>query len=1097
VQYRVLGSLEVRDGDRSIPLGGAKQRALLAVLLVNANEVVSRDRLIDELWGDQPPETAVQSVQVYVSRLRKLLPEGVLVTRARGYVLEVEPESVDLQQFERLLAAARKSDPERASALLCEALALWRGAALAEFTGEPFALREGGRLEDLRLAAVEERIDADLVLGRHVDVVGELEALIAANPHRERLRGQLMLSLYRSGRQAEALEAYQQTRRVLDDLGIEPSENVRRLEKAILTQDPALEAPRRLVGGTNTLPGPLRVEGPFPFVGRARELDELRSILQLVQQGEGGRVVLIGGEAGSGKTRLARELVHEAAERGALVLYGRSDADVEIPYQPFVESLECLLRVADPDAFKDCLGSGAGELTRLLPDLTLQVGPLPAPMTGDPDTQRHRLHTEVGALLAQVSQSVPLVIVVDDIHWADVGSLHLVRQLARTTPEARVLLLATFRDKGEDARPEFSDALADLARIDAVIRLKLGSLTDDDIAEFIQCTVGVDAPRDLAHTLGGLTDGNPFLLCELWRTLVDADAVDSSGGTVRLTRPVAELGTPEGVRMVMHHRLSRLPPATISMLEVAAVAGAQFELSVLDEAVAFDKSTFDSAIENAIGRGMIEEVPEPRPAHRFTHELVRRAIYDQLTGIRRAELHLRVGEALEHLHAGNPTRVLAELAHHFTLASPAADAELERAVEYNRRAAKAALVSLAYEEAVTRLSTALELVKNQRSPKFAETGRELKLQLARLLRLPPVAEFERATRLLDEVVQEAAAAGDRRLESHALLERTTLRFLLDPNAVDQAQMRQQAETAVAVFDEFADEDGLARAWSAIAFCHFGANRYDEQRVALERALAHVRRADNDFARTELVRSYILSLLRGPTDVEEGIRRSQELIDETRANRLLQGLHELAQAAFAAMRERFVEARKHLGRGRAIFDEVRPGVAMPNEIGGWVALLAGDPVEAERELRCSYAILERLGIKSVLCTTAAALGQAVYLEGRFDEAELLSRTSEELGAPDDVINEMLWRQVRAKTLAQRGEFASAEELARRAVELGATTDALNGRGDSLMDLGEVLQLAGRSADAAAAIGEAPGLYEQKGNLASARRARERLREFAVV
>jgi tetratricopeptide (TPR) repeat protein len=447
------------------------------------------------------------------------------------------------------------------------------------------------------------------------------------------------------------------------------------------------------------------------------------------------------------------------------------------------------------------------------------------------------------------------------------------------------------------------------------------------------------------------------------------------------------------------------------------------------------------------------------------------------------------------VHSGNPTRVLAELAHHFTLASPVADVEVERAVEYNRRAAKAALGSLAFEEAITRTSAALELVKSQRSPKFADTGRELKLQLADLL--VSVDEFERAMRLLDELVEEAAAAGDRRLEFRALLDRTTLRLFLDPNALDQAQVRQEAETAVAVFGEFADEDGLARAWSAIASCHRGANRYDEQRVALEHALGHARRADEPAYHQDLWTSYVLSLMRGPTDVEEAIRRSQDLIDEKRGDRFLQGFHELAQAAFTAMRERFVEAREHLGRGRAIFDEIRPGVAMPNEIGGWVALLAGDPVEAERELRCSYAILESLGIKSVLCTTASELGQAVYLQGRFDEAELLSRTSEELGAPDDVTNEMLWRQVRAKILAQRGEFAEAEDLARRAVKFGATTDVLNWRGDSLMDLGEVLQLAGRSADAAAAIGEALRLYEQKGNLASARRARERLNEFAVV
>jgi YVTN family beta-propeller protein len=248
MQYCLLGPLEVRDGDRSLPLAGAKQRALLALLLVHANHVLSRDRLVDELWGEEPPETAVQSLQVYVSRLRKLLPAGALLTRPPGYLLEVEPDELDLRRFERLLAEGRatlaEGDARRAAAVLHEALALWRGPALAEFAFEPFAQAEIGRLEDLRLAAVEERIEADLALGRHADLIGELEALIAENPYRERLRGQLMLALYRSGRQTEALEAYRQARRALvDELGIEPSSDLQRIEKAILTHDAGLETP--------------------------------------------------------------------------------------------------------------------------------------------------------------------------------------------------------------------------------------------------------------------------------------------------------------------------------------------------------------------------------------------------------------------------------------------------------------------------------------------------------------------------------------------------------------------------------------------------------------------------------------------------------------------------------------------------------------------------------------------------------------------------------------------------------------------------------------------------------------------------------------
>jgi DNA-binding SARP family transcriptional activator len=185
--------------DGPLALGGEKQRALLALLLLNANRVVSRDRLIDQLWGDEPPETAVTTVQVYVSRLRKLLPAGTLTTRSPGYVLAAEPETVDLLRFERMLADARDAEPARASELLHGAAQLWRGPALTEFASEPFARAEAGRLEDLRLAALEDRIEADIALGRYPVLIGELEVLIAEHPHRERLRAQLMRALYASG----------------------------------------------------------------------------------------------------------------------------------------------------------------------------------------------------------------------------------------------------------------------------------------------------------------------------------------------------------------------------------------------------------------------------------------------------------------------------------------------------------------------------------------------------------------------------------------------------------------------------------------------------------------------------------------------------------------------------------------------------------------------------------------------------------------------------------------------------------------------------------------------------------------------------------
>jgi YVTN family beta-propeller protein len=255
MEFRILGPLEVTDGGRQPAIAASKQRALLAILLLHANEVVSSDRLIEELWGERPPASAAKSLQVYVSRLRHALEDahvngadGVIVTRGGGYLVRVGPGELDLASFERLLEegsdALAEGAPGRAQELLREALALWRGPPLAEFAYEPFAQEEIARLDELHLTAVELRIEAGLALGEHARLIGELETLVKRHPFRERLRAQLMLALYRAGRQTEALQAYQRARRTLvDEVGVEPGEQLRELERAILAQDPALDAP--------------------------------------------------------------------------------------------------------------------------------------------------------------------------------------------------------------------------------------------------------------------------------------------------------------------------------------------------------------------------------------------------------------------------------------------------------------------------------------------------------------------------------------------------------------------------------------------------------------------------------------------------------------------------------------------------------------------------------------------------------------------------------------------------------------------------------------------------------------------------------------
>jgi predicted ATPase/DNA-binding SARP family transcriptional activator len=318
LEFRILGPLEVVADGSSLALGGEKQRAVLAVLLLNANEVVSSERLIEQVWGEQQPESAATALQVYVSRLRKLLEPDrakgeasrVLVTRPPGYLLSLEESELDLARFQRLAGQARSAlganDPEQACALFAEALSVWRGPPLADLGFETFGQVEIPRLEELRLSCLEERIEAELACGRHAELVGELEALVREHPLRERVRGQLILALYRSGRQAEALDAYQSARdTMVEELGIDPSPELQTLHKQILNQDEALAAPQRprQRGATVRLPAPAT-----SLIGREQELANLLALLS-----DDVRLVTIAGPGGVGKTRLALAAAAEVA----------------------------------------------------------------------------------------------------------------------------------------------------------------------------------------------------------------------------------------------------------------------------------------------------------------------------------------------------------------------------------------------------------------------------------------------------------------------------------------------------------------------------------------------------------------------------------------------------------------------------------------------------------------------------------------------------------------------------------------------------------------------------------------------------------------
>src|SRR5262245_27329269 len=484
MEFRLLGPLEVIERDGPLALGGAKQRSLLAVLLLHANELVSADRLIDELWGQSPPATAAKSVQVYVSRLRKELGDGRLATRAPGYLLRVDPAEHDLAQFRQLTAEAAGAEADEAAEKLRQALALWRGPALADLAYEPFAQSEITRLEELRWAALEQRVDADLACGRHAELVGELEALVAEHPLRERLRAQLMLALYRSSRQAEALDAYRAARRELsEELGLEPSEELKRLEQAILRQDPALELRREAPPAA-----PPAAEAPIPersLLVVPRALDGLDALIRLAEPLAGSRPpreLIVAGvvepaQLGAANTALA-ERRDDLLGRGLAVRTAAFTSPApgeDVVRLASQESVDLLLM----DAGDDPLGGEA--------EVVLEQAPCDVAMM-----------VEAGGSLTGGPVVVPF-----GAAWHDWAALELGAWVARAT-EAPLRLVGAASDGREDGR----DASRLLADASLIVQRRAGI-----VAEPLLATPGRQGVMALAEGAGLLVVG----LSERWR----------------------------------------------------------------------------------------------------------------------------------------------------------------------------------------------------------------------------------------------------------------------------------------------------------------------------------------------------------------------------------------------------------------------------------------------------------------------------------------------------------------------------------------------------------------------------------------------------
>jgi DNA-binding SARP family transcriptional activator/predicted ATPase len=1247
VELGVLGPLRVRQGGAPVTIPGAKPRALLIMLGLHNGSVVSADTLIELLWGADPPRTAAKALQTHISALRRTLGDGLVLTEGAGW--QLADTDVDASRYKsaarRGRDAAAAGDTGQAVSHFEEALGLWRG--IPELPDGRRGLSEKTRWIEGHAALVEDRADALLATGRAAEVIGDLEAAVADAPLRERRWGQLMLALYRAGRQGEALAAYQRARSLLaDELGVDPGPELRRLEAAIVAQDVSLETPvaqhlpavtravtflltdiegstaaweaesdtmavalsrhdelveqvvtsrggrliktrgegdatfsvferpsagaaaaielqdaighepwalrepmririalhtgevelrdgdyfgravnraarlRSLAAGgqilcsgavaelvidslpddvvladlgmrqLRNLPRPehvfeLRLEaakdipdtqtgevpivrpalpavliGPGPFVGRGPELDRLFSAWQT----RGTHAVLIAGEPGVGKTRLAGEWSRRAYEQEAVVLYGRCDEDLGAPYQPFAEALRSLVPCVGADRLRGLRGVEA--LLPLVPGLPDVVPDLAPAARADPDTERYALFDAVVALLEIASAGAPVVLILDDLHWAAKPTLLLLRHLLRFGDHARVQIVGTYRSTDLDRSHPLAAMLADLHRDGTATRLNLSGLDEDDVTAYV-AEAGYD-DQELAHALASVTGGNPFFLIEALRH------VDESGG-------VWDQSTlPQGVREAVSRRLSRLSAETNKALSAAAVVGSRFGLELVEHVIGND---LIDAFDEACKAGIVIE--EPGGRYRFNHAIVRQSLLAELASVRRMRLHQRIAATLETQPGADEER-LAELAYHYFECAWAGNAV--KAVEYCRRAADQAMARLAYEGAADLYDHALHAIDEIDDELPDRDDQIAQLLVARCEALLAAGDVASAAGAVSQL--QTATVDSARLSAWATCFDGQLSMLIHPERLDEAEAALGA--AAQRLAQLDDAAGEAMAHTVRAACLARLGRIGDGEIALDDALTAARRAREHRRVNAVLAGAPLAALWGPNPVPRAGGRCLDvvrLLRITTDSPAVEATSIRCQAILEAFRGRAAAARRMIDSARRTVTELglRHALLEVEQFAGIVELVADDPAAAEPHLRQAYNGFRRMGLDADTAETAALLGRTCLALDQEAGADELCTESERL-AGHALKASIAWRTLRAQLLARRREHDEARRVAEAAVSLAERTDALVDHGDACLTLAKVLGVAGDTAGAQAAAERAVGLYERKGAAALAEKAR---------
>ncbi len=753
--------------------------------------------------------------------------------------------------------------------------------------------------------------------------------------------------------------------------------------------------PRAGVEGGLPFPAGLEPTGRVPFVGRHPELDTLISLWRGAVDSRRS-MVLVSGESGIGKTRISSELARRVHAQGFTVVYGRCDDELGVPYQPFVEALAFVVDNFEPKDFVEVVGRHAAELTRLVPRLADYVPGQTAPVSADPETSQYRLFEAVAGTLVAASNRLPILFVIDDLHWAAKPTLLLLRHIASSTASARLMIVGTYRDSDLYRAHPLAEILGDLRRIEGVERIALTGLDAPEVVEFLARVAGHDldeAGRALAQMIYDETDGNPLFTGEVLRHLREVGAIVEIDGRWTTRGDVTSIGIPDGVREVIGRRLSRLAPTTNDVLQIAAVVGRNFDLPVVQRLVDVDRDDLLMALDEAVEARVVTEVAVG--SYMFSHALVRSSLYDELRPTRRARLHERVAEAVSDVYADAIEPHLGELAYHY--AHSIGTGDVNKAIEYSQRAGDRAFSQLAFDDAVSWFQQARDLI---------EEGGGDRLQLAHVLMGLGVAEKYAGVPAFRATLLAAAAQAEKDGDPAVLAEAAlanTRGFWSSYGDIDH-ELANVFRTAIAALTpEMRSERAKLLANLAVETVFDSA--LDARRELVDEAMVIARELGDDATLAHVLVSRSVALWDMST-LPERLDHGRELTGLTQAIGdphleyfaawyRMAALMEAGRVREAdAVRAICRELARNLGRGIPMWSDAFTHAGR--------ALLAGEWDEAEALAAEQYEIGDRLGHGDALLFYGVLLFGIRIEQGRLPEiADLVRAAGTGDGVPDGV------------------------------------------------------------------------------------------------